>query len=131
MSYAPQVTLRWTLNVLVRFCRSLGRACFRSSRAKPTLSPPPIPIPIVLVPGNMGSGAKTASQLRAQGVNAVDAKLGPVSSCHDRACELFYALKVVASTMVENTVLPMTTIASVGWFRRKEHGILRGVKHRL
>ena len=93
MSYAPQVTLRWTLNVLVRFCRSLGRACFRSSRAKPTLSPPPIPIPIVLVPGNMGSGAKTASQLRAQGVNAVDAKLGPVSSCHDRACELFYALK--------------------------------------
>ena len=31
-------------------------------------------------------------ELNARGLHAIDAQLGPVSSCHDRACEIFYAL---------------------------------------
>ena len=37
--------------------------------------------------------APSAADLRRRGIRAIDARLGPVSSCHDRACELFYALK--------------------------------------
>ena len=48
--------------------------------------------PIVLVPGNMGNAAALAASLARRHITAIDAMLGPVSSCHDRACELFYAL---------------------------------------
>jgi hypothetical protein len=59
----------------------------------PDLTPPvSLDCPVVLVPGNMGDASKTAAALRSCGVGAVDAKLGPVSSSHDRACELFFAL---------------------------------------
>ena len=48
--------------------------------------------PIVLIPGNMGEGSSAVGELNARGLHAIDAQLGPVSSCHDRACEIFYAL---------------------------------------
>ena len=61
-------------------------------RRRPPLPYPSIDHPVVLVPGNMGDVHEVAARLRARGVTAIDARLGPVSSSHDRACELFYAL---------------------------------------
>ena len=49
--------------------------------------------PIVLCPGNCSSAKATASELRQMGFRAIDVATGPVSSCHDRACELFFSLK--------------------------------------
>lgn len=48
---------------------------------------------VVLIPGNMGSGQAAAALYSAHGARVLCPPLGPVSSCHDRACELFYALK--------------------------------------
>eukprot|EP00322_Chrysochromulina_rotalis_P023788 CAMPEP_0115867102 /NCGR_PEP_ID=MMETSP0287-20121206/20594_1 /TAXON_ID=412157 /ORGANISM="Chrysochromulina rotalis, Strain UIO044" /LENGTH=353 /DNA_ID=CAMNT_0003321695 /DNA_START=175 /DNA_END=1234 /DNA_ORIENTATION=- len=42
----------------------------------------------------MGGGARQcADLLRERGVHVLRPPVGPVSSCHDRACEIFYALK--------------------------------------
>ena len=57
---------------------------------------PTLSVPIVLIPGLMSLDCQlkeTVVALRARGVNVHAARLGPVSSNHDRACELFYALK--------------------------------------
>jgi len=52
-----------------------------------------IDCPVVLLPGNMGDVSLCAAELRRRGIHVVTPPLGPVSSCHDRACEIFYALK--------------------------------------
>ena len=52
-----------------------------------------IDCPLVLIAGNMGDATHAASELSARGLHVFCPPLGPVSSCHDRACELFYALK--------------------------------------
>uniref|UniRef100_A0A7S3BVF3 Lipase-like C-terminal domain-containing protein n=1 Tax=Haptolina ericina TaxID=156174 RepID=A0A7S3BVF3_9EUKA len=64
-------------------------------REAPLIPPhdPRIDCPLILIAGNMGDATRAASQLSAQGVCALAPPLGPVSSCHDKACELFYALK--------------------------------------
>lgn len=86
--------LRWRLSVLLEVLRSTVRLTLAWCQVNPP--PPPTPTaldcPVVLIPGNMGNVAGTAKTLRMQGIWAIDAHLGPVSSCHDRACELFYAL---------------------------------------
>ena len=64
--------------------------------AEPTDPLPTISMPIVLIPGLMafdGDLKETVAALRARGLNVHATRLGPVSSNHDRACELFYALK--------------------------------------
>ena len=64
--------------------------------AEPTDPLPTISLPIVLIPGLMavdGELKETVAALRARGLNVHATRLGPVSSNHDRACELFYALK--------------------------------------
>ena len=64
-------------------------------RAPPLRTPEAqlIDCPLVLVAGNMGDATHAAAELSARGLHVVCPPLGPVSSCHDRACELFYALK--------------------------------------
>ena len=60
------------------------------------LRPPPadlIDCPLVLISGNMGDATLAARSLSDCGMHVLCPPLGPVSSCHDRACELFYALK--------------------------------------
>ena len=92
--------LLWVLLCLIQFYRSIP-AWFVSIIFKRRRHPP-IDVtstsemhatPIVLIPGNMGDTASTAKALRKRGYNAIDCALGPVSSCHDRACEIFYGLK--------------------------------------
>ena len=86
----------WLLMVLLQLIRSLfirlTRRLYRTPQPTNFYSSPPIDCPVVLVPGNMGDVSTTAAKLNARGVHAIDPSLGPVSSSHDRACELFYSL---------------------------------------
>jgi len=50
-------------------------------------------LPVILIPGNMGNGQAATAHYTDRGARVFCPPLGPVSSCHDRACELFYALK--------------------------------------
>ena len=91
---AHMATLLWLLRVLRELLRSVVHSVLqlRRTRKSPPCSDAALNCPVVLLPGNMGDAAATARQLQACGICAIDAELGPVSSCHDRACELFYAL---------------------------------------
>lgn len=82
---------------LLQLLRSLLRVLLRLLTPPRTDAPLPKPhAPLVLVPGLMNHGGRTvrlAATLRGVGLDVHAARLGPVSSSHDRACELFYALK--------------------------------------
>lgn len=88
-----QLALRvaqWLARVMVGL---LGSTVRLRQNDEPPDQFPGLDCPVVLIAGNMGDAAKCAGELRARGIRAIDASLGPVSSCHDRACELFFALK--------------------------------------
>lgn len=86
------------IQIALQVLRSLLRALLRLLLPSP-LTDEPLPkphAPVVLVPGLMNHGGRTmrlAATLRGRGLDVHAARLGPVSSSHDRACELFYALK--------------------------------------
>ena len=90
--------LRPLTEVLLQLLRSVLRALLRLLSPAP-LTDAPLPEPhaaVVLVPGLMNHGGRTerlAATLRKRGLDVHATRLGPVSSSHDRACELFYALK--------------------------------------
>eukprot|EP00965_Chrysotila_dentata_P136454 4512384-Pleurochrysis_carterae.AAC.1 len=89
---------------LIQFVKSM---CWTVTRAVLWQSSEPLPLAsydeemkrslhaIVLVAGNMGDASKAARHYAQHlDIPVLAPALGPVSSCHDRACELFYALKV-------------------------------------
>ena len=81
----------WTL---LRSCLHLVHGRLAKHSRAPRAKQPDVDCPVVLVPGNMGHSANCALELRrCLAGPIISPPLGPVSSCHDRACELFYALK--------------------------------------
>jgi hypothetical protein len=88
--------LRSVARVVYQQVSGLTSTTWSATARQPTNSvwaPVSLDAPVVLIPGNMGDVSTTASALQACGIRAIDVATGPVSSCHDRACELFYALK--------------------------------------
>ena len=87
----------WLAAIAVQTLRSISRwvaasLFFHRRNFRAAHDCNPIPYPILLLPGNMSDAAAAAQALRKRGYTAFDAAVGPVSSCHDRACEAFYAL---------------------------------------
>lgn len=65
------------------------------ARAPQLRAPPPdwFDCKLVLISGNMGDASRAAAALANMGLPVILPEVGPVSSCHDRACEIFYSLK--------------------------------------